>query len=65
MNEFLKEVLFAQVLWPSSVPVDVIPMSPDILTQFTVRELLWRRWKLNQDTSSIHIEDEDEDGYSS
>lgn len=36
----------------------MIPQSPDVISQFTVRELLWRRWKLNQDTSSANLEDD-------
>ncbi|XP_001604779.1 tRNA-splicing endonuclease subunit Sen2 [Nasonia vitripennis] len=47
-----KEVLIAQVLWPSTVPIDIVPTSPDVLSQFTVREVLWRRWKITQETGS-------------
>ena len=59
--------MFSQVLWPSSVPLDAFPASPDVLSQFTVREILWRRWALNQETFSTNVEDneDDEDGYSS
>lgn len=62
----MQEVLLAQVLWPSTVPLDTIPSSPDILSQFTVREVLWRRWKLSQEAGSADIEEDvdDESDYS-
>ncbi|KAL7301655.1 hypothetical protein TKK_0005659 [Trichogramma kaykai] len=68
-----KEILFAQVMWPSTVPLNGAPASlsqftvEEVLSQFTVREVLCRRWKLKQDTFSSNTkEDEDEeDGYSS
>lgn len=54
-----KEILFAQVLWPSSVPQDVSATSPEILSEFTVRELLWRRWNPKQHREDVPTEDED------
>ncbi|XP_011647003.1 tRNA-splicing endonuclease subunit Sen2 isoform X2 [Pogonomyrmex barbatus] len=56
-----KEILFAQVLWPSSVPRDISATSPEILSEFTVRELLWRRWNPKRHREDVLIEDEDED----
>lgn len=56
-----KEILFAQVLWPSSVPRDVSMTSPEILSEFTVRELLWRRWNPKQHREDVTVEEEDED----
>lgn len=52
-----KEILFAQVLWPSSV-LHTSNLNVDILSEFSVRELLWRRWnpKHNKD-----VEEEDDD----
>ncbi|KYQ60242.1 tRNA-splicing endonuclease subunit Sen2 [Trachymyrmex zeteki] len=58
-----KEILFAQVLWPSSVSRDINTTSPEILSEFTVRELLWRRWNPKQHREDIPIEEEDEDSY--
>ncbi|KAF7395612.1 hypothetical protein HZH68_009662 [Vespula germanica] len=57
-----KEILFAQVLWPSSISLNSGPSSPCMLSEFTVRELLWRRWnpKQNQDVMIVE-EEEDED----
>ncbi|KAJ8672799.1 hypothetical protein QAD02_004059 [Eretmocerus hayati] len=61
-----KEILFAQILWPSSLPQDANPPSPDILSHFTLREVLWRRWKLSQDSHLTNVvDDDDEDEYSS
>ncbi|XP_070152998.1 tRNA-splicing endonuclease subunit Sen2 isoform X2 [Polyergus mexicanus] len=54
-----KEILFAQVLWPSSVPRDISTTSPEILSEFTVRELLWRRWNPKQHREDVPTEDED------
>ncbi|XP_012224187.1 tRNA-splicing endonuclease subunit Sen2 [Linepithema humile] len=56
-----KEILFAQVLWPSSVSRNVSKTSPEILSEFTVRELLWRRWNPKQHREDVPIEEEDED----
>ncbi|PBC28397.1 tRNA-splicing endonuclease subunit Sen2 [Apis cerana cerana] len=52
-----KEILFAQVLWPSSV-LHTSNLNVDTLSEFSVRELLWRRWnpKHNKD-----VEEEDDD----
>ncbi|XP_033339788.2 tRNA splicing endonuclease subunit 2 [Megalopta genalis] len=46
-----KEILFAQVLWPSSVLQTSNSLCVDSLSEFSVRELLWRRWnpKNNKD----------------
>ncbi|XP_076654114.1 tRNA splicing endonuclease subunit 2 [Halictus rubicundus] len=46
-----KEILFAQVLWPSSVLQSSNSLCVDTLSEFSVRELLWRRWnpKNNRD----------------
>ncbi|XP_014209807.1 tRNA-splicing endonuclease subunit Sen2 [Copidosoma floridanum] len=64
-----KEVLFAQVLWPTTVSTDTVSASPDVLSQFTVREILWKRWKFNQDESSAILQEtadeSNEDDYSS
>ncbi|CAK9828092.1 tRNA-splicing endonuclease subunit Sen2 [Anthophora retusa] len=51
-----KEILFAQVLWPSSASQNL--SNVDILPEFSVRELLWRRWhpKYNR-----NVEEEDDD----
>ncbi|KAL6426975.1 hypothetical protein ACFW04_009286 [Cataglyphis niger] len=54
-----KEILFAQVLWPSSIPQDLSATSPEILSEFTVRELLWRRWNPKQHREDVPTEDED------
>ncbi|XP_076627017.1 tRNA splicing endonuclease subunit 2 isoform X1 [Colletes latitarsis] len=53
-----KEILFAQVLWPSSVSHTSNMFNVEILSEFSVRELLWRRWnpKHNRD-----VEEEDDD----
>ncbi|XP_076302092.1 tRNA splicing endonuclease subunit 2 [Lasioglossum baleicum] len=53
-----KEILFAQVLWPSSTSQTSSSLNMDILPEFSVRELMWRRWnpKNNKD-----LEEEDED----
>ncbi|CAK9800023.1 tRNA-splicing endonuclease subunit Sen2 [Anthophora quadrimaculata] len=50
------EILFAQVLWPSSGLQNL--SNVDILPEFSVRELLWRRWhpKYNR-----NVEEEDDD----
>ncbi|XP_078044788.1 tRNA splicing endonuclease subunit 2 [Augochlora pura] len=46
-----KEILFAQVLWPSTVLQTSNSLCVDSLSEFSVRELLWRRWnpKNNKD----------------
>ncbi|XP_020279458.1 tRNA-splicing endonuclease subunit Sen2 isoform X2 [Pseudomyrmex gracilis] len=56
-----KETLFAQVLWPSSVPQDISNTSPDILSEFTVREVHWRRWNPKQHREDVTIEEDDDD----
>jgi len=56
-----KETLFAQVLWPSSVSRDLSGTSPEILSEFTVRELLWRRWNPKQHREDVPTEEEDDD----
>lgn len=56
-----KEILFAQVLWPSSISQDISTSSPEILSEFTVRELLWRRWNPKQHREDVPTEEEDED----
>ncbi|XP_032680622.1 tRNA-splicing endonuclease subunit Sen2 [Odontomachus brunneus] len=56
-----KEILFAQVLWPSSVSQDISMTSPEILSEFTVRELLWRRWNPKQHREDIPTEEEEDD----
>ncbi|KZC14874.1 PREDICTED: tRNA-splicing endonuclease subunit Sen2 [Dufourea novaeangliae] len=55
-----KEILFAQVLWPSSMSQTASSLNVDILSEFSVRELLWRRWnpKNNKDEDN-----EDYDSY--
>lgn len=55
-----KEILFAQVLWPSSAVETSNSFNVDILSEFSVREVLWRRWnpKHNRDA-----EEEDDDSY--
>lgn len=64
MNNVCKqEILFAQVLWPSSVPRNASATSPEILSEFTVRELLWRRWNPKQHREDVPTEEEDEDSY--
>ncbi|KAH0954722.1 hypothetical protein HN011_007860 [Eciton burchellii] len=56
-----KEILFAQVLWPSSVSRDINTTNPEILSDFTIRELLWRRWNPKQHREDVPIEEEDEE----
>ncbi|XP_076233210.1 tRNA splicing endonuclease subunit 2 [Calliopsis andreniformis] len=53
-----KEILFAQVLWPSSVSQISSSLTVDVLSEFSIREVLWRRWnpKHNRD-----VEEEDDD----
>ncbi|EZA54002.1 hypothetical protein DMN91_000172 [Ooceraea biroi] len=58
-----KEILFAQVLWPSSVSRDVGATNPEILSEFTVRELLWRRWNPKQHREDVPTEEEDDDSF--
>ncbi|XP_024892334.1 tRNA-splicing endonuclease subunit Sen2 [Temnothorax curvispinosus] len=55
-----KEILLAQVLWPSSVPRDISETSPEILSEFTVREVLWRRWNPKQHREDVPTEEEDD-----
>ncbi|KAH0564061.1 tRNA-splicing endonuclease subunit Sen2 [Cotesia glomerata] len=55
-----KELLIAQVLWPSSVSL-TNPVPLESLSEFTVRELLWRRWKMNEkDDSATNDESSDD-----
>ncbi|KAK2575016.1 hypothetical protein KPH14_008763 [Odynerus spinipes] len=56
-----KEILFAQVLWPSSIPLNSGPSSPQLLSEFTVRELLWRRWNPKQNQDIIIVEEEEDE----
>lgn len=56
-----KEILFAQVLWPSSIPLNSGPSSPQLLSEYTVRELLWRRWNPKQNQDVVIVEEEDDD----
>ncbi|XP_015599327.1 tRNA-splicing endonuclease subunit Sen2 [Cephus cinctus] len=56
-----KEILFAQVLWPSTIPKDSSLTTPEMLSEFTVREVLWRRWISKQKSDMILLEEEDED----
>ncbi|KAL0125119.1 hypothetical protein PUN28_004333 [Cardiocondyla obscurior] len=58
-----KELLFAQVLWPSSVPRDINETSPKMLSEFAVRELLWRRWNPKQHREDVPADEEDDDSY--
>ncbi|XP_017890343.1 tRNA-splicing endonuclease subunit Sen2 [Ceratina calcarata] len=53
-----KEILFAQVLWPSSASQSFDLMPVDVIFEFSVKELLWRRVnpKHNKD-----IEEDDDD----
>lgn len=53
-----KEILFAQVLWPSSASQPFELVSVDVLSEFSVKELLWRRLnpKHNKD-----IDEDDDD----
>ncbi|KAG8042584.1 hypothetical protein G9C98_005218 [Cotesia typhae] len=54
------ELLVAQVLWPSSVSL-TNPVLLESLSEFTVRELLWRRWKMNEkDDSATNDESSDD-----
>lgn len=52
-----QEILLAQVLWPSSIPRNEIPSSPDLLAKFTVAEILCRRWIPKQNREEINLED--------
>ncbi|XP_060812128.1 tRNA-splicing endonuclease subunit Sen2 [Bombus pascuorum] len=54
-----KEILFAQVLWPSSTLQTSDSLNVDMLPEFSVRELLWRRWN----PKHKDIEEEDDDSY--
>ncbi|KAG7196689.1 hypothetical protein KM043_016021 [Ampulex compressa] len=58
-----KEIMFAQVLWPSSISQSMETPALDMLSEFSVRELLWRRWNPKQNRDVICVEDEDEDSY--
>ncbi|CAK9796474.1 tRNA-splicing endonuclease subunit Sen2 [Anthophora plagiata] len=53
-----KEILFAQVLWPSSALQTSNLSNVDILPEFSVRELLWRRWNPKHNRT---VEEEDDD----
>ena len=53
-----KEILFAQVLWPSSVSQTSSLLNVDVLSEFSVRELLWRRWNPKHNRE---VEEEDDD----
>ncbi|XP_063972713.1 tRNA-splicing endonuclease subunit Sen2 [Diachasmimorpha longicaudata] len=55
-----KELLIAQVLWPSTIPKNSDPVPLEALPEFTVRELLMRRWNPNE-TCEIIPSDDDED----
>lgn len=60
MNYNSQELLVAQVLWPSSVSL-TNPVPLESLSEFTVRELLWRRWKMNEkDDSATNDESSDD-----
>ncbi|XP_015126914.1 probable tRNA-splicing endonuclease subunit tsp-2 [Diachasma alloeum] len=57
-----KELLIVQVLWPSTVPRSSSPVPLEALSEFTVRELLIRRWNPNETCEPIPLDDdEDED----
>ncbi|XP_012282962.1 tRNA-splicing endonuclease subunit Sen2 isoform X2 [Orussus abietinus] len=56
-----KEILFAQILWPSSLCQDTNLLHPNSLSEFTVKEILWRRWVPKQTREVIYVEEEDED----
>ncbi|XP_008553485.1 tRNA-splicing endonuclease subunit Sen2 [Microplitis demolitor] len=61
LNEITaKEFLIAQVLWPSSVP-QTNPVPLESISEFTVRELLWRRWKTNDKDESSKDDDSSDD----
>ncbi|XP_012259446.2 tRNA-splicing endonuclease subunit Sen2 [Athalia rosae] len=53
-----KEILFAQVLWPPEVSKDEISFSPEFLSEFTVNELLYRRWIPKQKREEIDLEND-------
>ncbi|XP_046427713.1 tRNA-splicing endonuclease subunit Sen2 isoform X1 [Neodiprion fabricii] len=56
-----KEILFAKVLWPSKIPRSEIPSTPELLCEFMVQELLYRRWIPKQNREEIDLEDENDD----
>ncbi|XP_015191246.1 PREDICTED: tRNA-splicing endonuclease subunit Sen2 [Polistes dominula] len=56
-----KEILFAQVLWPSSISLNSGPSNPHMLSEFTVRELLWRRWNPKQSQDVMIVEEEEDE----
>lgn len=56
-----KEILFAQVIRPSSVPQTSTQLNPEILSEFMVKEVLWRRWNPNESRDIICLDEEDED----
>ncbi|XP_011302258.1 tRNA-splicing endonuclease subunit Sen2 [Fopius arisanus] len=56
-----KELLIVQVLWPSTVPRNSSPVPLEALSEFTVRELLMRRWNPNETCDAIPLDEEDED----
>ncbi|XP_076755268.1 tRNA splicing endonuclease subunit 2 [Xylocopa sonorina] len=53
-----KEILFAQVLWPSSALQTSNLLNVDVLSEFSVRELLWRRWNPKHHND---LDEEDDD----
>lgn len=55
-----KEILYAQVMWPSTVSKSSTP-NVDALSEFSVRELLWRRWNPKHKNDAIDLEDDDDD----
>ncbi|XP_034934339.1 tRNA-splicing endonuclease subunit Sen2 [Chelonus insularis] len=55
-----KELLIAQVLWPSTIPISSNLVPLEALSDFTVREILWRRWKPNQNSEVVELEEEDD-----
>ncbi|KAK0095577.1 hypothetical protein PV326_007946 [Microctonus aethiopoides] len=56
-----KEFLIAQVLWPSTISLQSNPVPLEALSEFTVRELLWRRWKPTQSNELISLDNDDDD----
>ncbi|XP_046746967.1 tRNA-splicing endonuclease subunit Sen2 [Diprion similis] len=56
-----KEILFAKVLWPSKIPRSEHPSTPELLGEFMVQELLYRRWIPKQNREEIDLEDDKDD----
>ncbi|KAK0179347.1 hypothetical protein PV327_005106 [Microctonus hyperodae] len=56
-----KEFLIAQVVWPSTISLQSNPVPLEALSEFTVRELLWRRWKPTQSDELISLDNDDDD----